>query len=116
MATTSSTPTPTQAEPAHQPTLQQIVKEGIARVVEAHDIDVQKSRYKAMRAIAWQSFVNAIEAGTFDALVEVAIANIKQLPSGWEIVAPAKPEPVATAQVEAAVKKSATTTAKAATR
>ena len=114
MTTTKSTPT--QAQPANQPTPQQIVNEGIVRVVEAHGIDVQKNRYKAMRAIAWQSFVNAVEAGTFDALVKAAIANVEQLPSGWEIVAPAKPERVAPAQVKTPVEKAATTTAKAAAR
>lgn len=85
--------TPTQAEPANQPTQQQIVNEGIARVIEATGIGVQKNRYKAMRAIAWQSFVDAIEAGTFDALVKDSIANVDALPSGWEISAPARVEP-----------------------
>lgn len=70
-----------------EPTPQQIVNEGIVRVVAAHGIDVQKSRYKAMRAIAWQAFVEAIEAGDFDALVKRASANVGALPSGWEIEA-----------------------------
>lgn len=89
----ASKSTPNQTEPVNQPTLQQTVNEGIARVIEATGIDVQKNRYKAMRAIAWQSFVKAIEAGTFDALVNAAIANVEQLPSGWEIVASAKLAP-----------------------
>lgn len=114
MTTTKNTPA--QAEPANQPSMQKIVNEGIARVIEATGIDVQKNRYKAMRAIAWQSFVNAIEAGTFDALVKTAIANVEQLPSGWEIVAPAKPEPVAAAQAVTPAKKAVTTAAKAETR
>ncbi|GGR21644.1 hypothetical protein ACFOE1_14540 [Agromyces mediolanus] len=68
----------------------QIVNEGIMRVIEAHDINVQKNRYKAMRAIAWQAFVEAIEAGEFDALVERASANVDELPSGWELEAASK--------------------------
>jgi hypothetical protein len=114
MATTRSTTA--QTEPANQPTPQQIVNEGIALVVNATGIDVQKSRYKAMRAIAWQSFVSAIEAGTFDALLKEAIANVDRLPSGWEIVAPVKPEPIAAAPVNTPVKTAATTTANAPTR
>lgn len=108
MATTKSTPT--QAEPANELTPQEIVNEGIARVIEATGIDVQKNRYKAMRAIAWQSFAEAIKAGTFDALVAAAIANVEQLPSGWGIVASAKP-----VELRAPLKK-ATSAAKGATR
>lgn len=67
------------------------VNEGIAKVIQAHGIDVQKNRYKAMRAIAWQAFAESIEAGEFDALVERAIANVDSLPSGWEIKVPVKP-------------------------
>ncbi|MGM7699431.1 hypothetical protein [Microbacterium sp. A84] len=62
-----------------------IVTEAISQVMEAHSITVQKARYKAMRAIAYQAFVNAIEAGTFDELVEQAIGNVGSLPSGWEL-------------------------------
>jgi len=59
-------------------------------VIEKHGIDVQKNRYKAMRAIAWQAFVESIEAGDFDALVERASTNV-DAPPGWEIKIPAKP-------------------------
>lgn len=70
----------------------QIINEAIGRVVDATGIDVQKNRYKAMRAIAFQAFANSIAAGTFDDLVNEAIANIGSLPSGWEIEPPAKVE------------------------
>ncbi|WP_168627935.1 hypothetical protein [Cryobacterium sp. BB307] len=87
MATKNTVPVEVEAV---EPTLQQIVNEGIAKVIEAHGIDVQKNRYKAMRAMAWQAFVEVIEADDFDALVQRAIANVGNLPSGWEIEAPAK--------------------------
>ena len=85
----------------------QVINEGIARVIEATGIDVQKNRYKAMRAIAFQAFSNAIADGSFDDLVDEAIANIDNLPSGWEIErsatdAPAKPVKKAAPAVKAA--------------
>ena len=63
----------------------QIINEGIDRVLSETGVDVQKGRYKAMRAIAFQAFLNAIADGTFDELVSDAIANVDDLPSGWEI-------------------------------
>lgn len=66
-------------------TPKQIVNEGIDRVLEATGIDVQKGRYKAMRAIAYQAFLESIESDDFDGLVERAIANSGDLPSGWEL-------------------------------
>jgi hypothetical protein len=83
----------------------QIVNEGIVRVIEAHGIDVQKNRYKAMRAIAWQAFVESIEAGDFDGLVERASGKVDSLPSGWEIEAPAKATPMAPVKKAAPVTK-----------
>lgn len=77
---------------ASEPTPKQIINEGIARVVETTGIDIQKARYKAMRAIAFQAFVEAIEADDFDALVDRALANIDELPAGWEIEKTAKGE------------------------
>lgn len=62
-----------------------LITEAITQVMEAHGITVQKARYKAMRAIAYQAFVNAIEAQSFDDLVEQAISNAGNLPSGWEL-------------------------------
>lgn len=94
-------------ETVAEPTTKQLINEGIVAVIEATGIDVQKNRYKAMRAIAFQAFSEAIEAGDFDALVERAIANVDDLPSGWEIErvaaeAPAKPAPKAKAPVKKA--------------
>ena len=109
MATTKSTKAAVledevvETEETSEPTLKQIVNEGILAVIEAHGIDVQKNRYKAMRAIAWQAFVESIEAGDFDGLVDRAIANVDELPTGWEIEKPAheEPKPVAKAAPKA---------------
>ena len=62
-----------------------LINDGIVKFVEATGIDGQKNRYKAMRAIAFQAFVDAIAEGTFDDLVDEAIANADSLPSGWEL-------------------------------
>jgi hypothetical protein len=90
-----------------EPTNKQIVGEGIDRVLEATGIDIQKSRYKAMRAIAFQAFVEAIEAGDFDGLVDRAIANVDELPSGWEIEKPVKEEAAKPAPKKAPAAKAA---------
>lgn len=74
-----------EAETEVEVTTKQVINEGIARVIEATGIDVQKNRYKAMRAIAFEAFAQAIEADEFDALVDAAIKNIDDLPAGWEI-------------------------------
>lgn len=103
------------------PTEKQIINEAITRVVEATGVDIQKSRYKAMRAIAFQAFVNAIADGSFEDLVDEAIANVDSLPSGWEIERAEKDEPVAkpvakskpAATKPAATRKTATTKAAA---
>ena len=71
------------------PTDKDIVDAGINRMVEALGIDVQKARYKAMRAIAWQAFIEYIDEDIFDDLVERAITNAPDLPSGWELARPA---------------------------
>lgn len=102
-------------------TPKQIVNEAIGRVVESLGIDVQKNRYKAMRAIAFQAFVEAIENDDFDRLVDDAIANVDNLPSGWEIERSAKDEaPAKPAAKKAPVAKKApaakATAAKPATR
>lgn len=85
MATKKTESAPIEAINIAAPTAQQIVNEGIVKVIEAHGIDVQKNRYKAMRAIAWEAFAQAIEAGAFDQLVTAAIKNVDKLPAGWEI-------------------------------
>lgn len=83
-------------EVSAEPTAKQIINDGIVAVVEATGIEIQKARYKAMRAIAYQAFVEAIEAGDFDALVQRAIANVDDLPTGWEIEKPETAEKPAT--------------------
>lgn len=95
-------------------TTKQVINEGIARVIEATGIDVQKNRYKAMRAIAFEAFAQAIEAGTFDELVDQAIANVDELPAGWEIErsAPVEEKPAKAAPKKAAAKPAAKAPAK----
>lgn len=97
-----------EAEVEAELTPKQIINEAIGRVVEGVGIDVQKNRYKAMRAIAFQAFTEAIESGDFDALVDRAIKNVDNLPSGWEIERVEKAEPV-----KAPAKKAAATKAPA---
>lgn len=86
-------------------TAKQIINSGIEKVVAATGIDVQKNRYKAMRAIAFQAFVEAIEADDFDALVDRALENIDDLPAGWEIERPEKAEPTPKAKKTAPAEK-----------
>lgn len=93
-------------------TTKQIINEAITRVVDSLGIDVQKNRYKAMRAIAFQAFANAIADGSFDDLVDEAIANVDELPSGWEIERTEKEE----APAKAPAKKAAAKPAAAATK
>lgn len=95
MATKSTAKAAVETTETAELTPLEIVNAGIMQVIEAHDINVQKNRYKAMRAIAWQAFVESIEAGDFDALVERASGNVHSLPSGWELEAPAKAAPKA---------------------
>lgn len=83
------------------PTDKDIVDAGINRMVEALGIDVQKARYKAMRAIAWQAFIEYIDEDIFDDLVERAIVNAPDLPSGWGLA-----RPVAKKDAKPAAKKS----------
>lgn len=89
------------------PTDKDIVDAGINRMVEALGIDVQKARYKAMRAIAWQAFIEYIDEDIFDDLVERAIVNAPDLPSGWELA-----RPVAKKAAKPAAKKSSKKTTK----
>lgn len=99
---------------ANEPTAKQIINEGITRAVESLGVDLQKSRYKAMRAIAFQAFLEAIESGDFDRLVDDAVANSDELPSGWEVerqevaeAAPAKKAPAKKAPAKKAPAKKA---------
>lgn len=75
-----------------------VVENAISRVVDQLGLDNQKARYKAQRAIAYQAFLEALEAGEFADLVERAIENAGDLPTGWTVggnaAAAAKPAPV----------------------
>ena len=117
MATKSTKPAVEVEETEAEVTVKSVINEGIARVIEATGIDVQKNRYKAMRAIAFEAFAQAIEAGTFDQLVTDAIKNVGDLPAGWEIEvereakapakAPAKASPAKAANKPAPTKAAA---------
>jgi len=87
MATKRTTTAPVETITSAAATPLQAVNAGIITVIEATRIDAQKSRYKAMRAIAYQAFTESIKAGDYEALVQRAIANVDALPSGWEIKA-----------------------------
>lgn len=73
-------------------TPKQVINEGVLKVVEATGVDTQKARYKAMRAIAYQAFIEAIENEDFEALVDRAIDNIDDLPAGWTMERTVKAE------------------------
>lgn len=79
-------------ETVAEQTPKQIINEGISTFLEGAGLDVQHARYKVMRAIAFQAFSDRIDEGTFDQLVEDAIANADSLPSGWELERSAKEE------------------------
>jgi len=99
-------------EVATEPSVKQVINAGIDTVVAETGVDSQKARYKAMRAIAFIAFRTAIEDGTFDDLVAAAIADVDELPTGWQLersVAEAKP-----AVKKASVKKTAAKAAPAA--
>jgi hypothetical protein len=81
--------------------VKQVINTAITRVLESTSVTGQHNRYKAMRAIAYQAFSNAIDEGTFDDLVDEAIANVDALPAGWEV------ERVAKVEAKAPAKKSA---------
>lgn len=66
-------------------TLKSEIEAGISKFVEATGLDNQKARYKAQRAIAFQAFSELVESGEFDALIDRALENINELPSGWTI-------------------------------
>ena len=61
------------------------IEAGISRLTESVTVNGQHFRYKAMRAIAYQAFIEAIDTGEFDGLVDRAISNADDLPRGWEL-------------------------------
>ena len=102
MVTKNTAAATVQAVTIDEPSTLEIVNAGIAQVIEVTGIDVQKNRYKAMRAIAFQAFAEAIERDDFESLVDRALANVDSLPSGWEIERPAKVAPGKAAATKAA--------------
>lgn len=99
-------------------TPKQVINEGVLKVVEKTGVDTQKARYKAMRAIAYQAFIEAIENEDFEALVDRAIDNIDDLPAGWtmERVVKAEVEAKPTPAKKAPVRKAPAAAAKAPAR
>lgn len=74
-----------------------IIEGGITEFIKKSGMEGQKARYKAQRAIAYQAFIKSVEAQDFEDLVERALENIDELPSGWSITpkkAEKKAEPV----------------------
>lgn len=63
------------------------INDALDRFIKSVTVTSTHYRYKAIRAIAFQAFTNAIEDGTFDALVEQAINNAGNLPTGWGVEA-----------------------------
>ena len=91
-------------------TPKQAINEGIARFIEETGMDGQKARYKAQRAIAFQAFIEALDAEDFDGLVDRAVANADDLPAGWGLertVAEPKDEEPAKPKAKAAAKRPA---------
>lgn len=62
-----------------------IIEGGITQFIEKAGMEGQKARYKAQRAIAYQAFLESVEAQDFEDLVERALENIDELPTGWSI-------------------------------
>ena len=99
----------TEAETETEASVKQIINGAITRVLESTSVPGQHNRYKAMRAIAFQAFSNAIDDGTFDDLVDEAITNVDALPSGWELERVAKVE-AKPAKAKASTKSASTAT------
>lgn len=85
-------------------TPKQIINEGIDTFSDSVTVTGQHFRYKSLRAIAYQAFTEAIEAGEFEDLVQRAIANAGDLPSGWEVEKSAPAEKPAKAEKAPAAK------------
>ncbi|WP_417554305.1 hypothetical protein [Microbacterium sp.] len=92
--TTTSTPVETIEAAAFDEALPAI-NDALDRFIKSVTVTSTHYRYKAIRAIAFQAFTNAIEDGTFDALVDQAIANAGDLPAGWGVEAAAAKKPAA---------------------
>ncbi len=100
---------------AAEPTTKQTINAGIAQVAEQLGVEA-KNRYKVQRAIGFIAMQQAIEAGTFDELLDATIAGAADLPSGFELERTVAEKPAkAPAKAKAAAKPApAKRTAKAA--
>lgn len=96
------------------------IEEAIQEVVNTFGVTVQRARLKGIRALAYQAFVESIEAGDFEALTKRAIGNVGNLPNGWTVTppkaAPKAPRKRATAAEDAPAEKPAAPVAKPRTR
>ncbi len=96
------------------------IEEAIQQVVNTFGVTVQRARLKGIRALAYQAFVESIEAGDFEALTKRAIGNVGNLPTGWTVTppkaAPKAPRKRTTAAEDAPTEKPAASAAKARTR
>lgn len=97
-----------ETETAEQ-TPKQVINGGILTVAERTGIDLKVSRYKAARILAYQALLTVIDEGGFDQLVEDALANHEEFPSGWDLgtVAKAAPAPKAKTPAKRAPKAAA---------
>lgn len=81
------------------------IEEAIQQVVNTFGVTVQRGRLKGIRALAYRAFVDSIEAGDFDNVVQRAIGNVDNLPTGCTVNAPkAAPKPRAKPTPEAATR------------
>lgn len=63
--------------------LKDLINRGIDKAVDELMTEGSHHRYKAMRAIAYQAFLEYLENDDFDRLVDTAIENAPKLPAGW---------------------------------
>lgn len=61
------------------------VESAIDSFIEGFEDFPEGKRYKAMRALAYKAFTQCIDNGSIDDLVEGALKDVKELPSGWTI-------------------------------
>lgn len=115
--TTTSTPVET-IEAAAFDEAMPAINDALDRFIKSVTVTSTHYRYKAIRAIAYQAFTNAIEDGSFDALVDQAINNAGELPAGWGVEAakPAAKKPAPAAKAPAAKAKAPAKRATAAAR
>lgn len=100
-----------EVETATEPTVKQTINAGIARIAEELGVEA-KNRYKVQRAIGFIAMRNAIEDGTFDELLDTVVADIDELPSGFELERTVAEKPAPKAKAAPAKKAPAKAAAK----